>query len=93
MLATLLAGDGRGGLLGIVHLGRDALPFPCCEDARVEIDNIRSALADFIAIEENIVVVVVQNERYVQFFAYGEKIVDRVANIVVLEDETVLDGV
>jgi hypothetical protein len=93
VLAALFAGDGRRCLLGVVHLGRDAFLFPCCEDARVKVDDICSSFADLIAVEEDVVVVVVENHGDVQLFADRKKIVDRVADVVVLEDETVLDGV
>ena len=80
-------------MFGIVHLGRDALPFPGGEDARVKVNDICSSFANLVTVEEDVVMVVVENEGDIQLFAYWEEIMNRVANIVILEDETVLDRV
>ena len=92
MFASLSARDGFRGGFGIMHFRSNVFAFPGGEDARVEGDDVFGAFADLGGVEDDVVVVVVEDEGDVEFFAEREEFVDAPADVVVFEDEAVFDA-
>lgn len=91
MFAPLAARNGAWGGFTVVHLGRDTLAPPGVQDAWEQRDDVLGALTGFVRVEDDVVVVKVQHHRDVQLLAERQDVVNRVADVVVLEDEAVFD--
>ena len=91
MLSSLPARDGSWCGFAVVHLLRYAFPGPGGFYTWIQIHDVQCALADFVVIEDDVVVVEVEDKGDVEFFADREKVMDRVADIVIFEDKSPLD--
>lgn len=89
MFSSLTSRDGVGARFAVVHFRGDVFPLPGLEDARVQVDDIFRAFADLCAVENDIMVMVVEHEWDVQFFAEREKFMYAPADIVVFQYEAV----
>lgn len=79
----------------VVHLLPDPLARPGTADACAEgrLGDVPGALATLGGVEDDVVVVVVQDQRDVELLAHGEQVVDGPRDVVVLEDQPAPDGV